>query len=44
MVTHGIDGIAEDQVFQATVAMRPHDHQVGIHLAGIAHDFAVGTS
>jgi hypothetical protein len=44
MVAHGIDGIAEDQVFQAAVAVRAHDHQIGIHFAGVAHDFAVGAS
>jgi hypothetical protein len=44
MVAHRIDGIAEDQVFQAAMAMRPHDHQIGIHLVGVAHDFTVGAS
>jgi len=44
MVAHGIDGIAENQVFQAPVAMRPHNHQIGIHLARVAHNFAVGAS
>jgi len=43
-MAHGIDGIAQDQVFQTAVAVRPHDHEIGIHLLGVAHDFAVGTS
>ena len=40
IVTHGVDGIAEDEVFQSAVAVRAHDDQVGTDFMRIADDLA----
>ena len=34
-----VDGVAEDQILQSAMAVRAHDHQVGLDFRGIAHDF-----
>src|ERR1019366_9575047 len=42
MMPYGTDGGAEDQVLQSAVAVRAHDHQVGVDLLGVTQDFLGG--
>src|ERR1035437_5517219 len=42
MMPHGTDSGAEDQVLESAVAVRAHDHQVGIDLLGVTQDFQIG--
>src|ERR1017187_28455 len=42
IVAHRVDGIAENQVFEPSVAVRPHDDQIGLDFTGIAYDFLLG--
>ena len=41
-MTHRIDRISEDQVFQTAVAVGAHDEQIRMDFAGVAHDFPAG--
>ena len=38
-MTNAVNGGAEDQVFQAGMSVRPHDHQIGLERASRANDF-----
>src|ERR1039458_429617 len=42
VVAHGVNGVAENQIFQATVAVSAHDDQVGLDLARVADDLLAG--
>ena len=44
MMANRIDGVAKDEVFDASVAMSAHNHQIGIHFTRVAHDLAVRMS
>jgi hypothetical protein len=35
-VADSVDGISEDHVLGSPVAVRPHDDQIGLDLAGLA--------
>src|ERR1039457_35014 len=42
VVAHGINGVAENQIFQATVAVSAHDDEVGLDLVRVADDLLAG--
>jgi len=42
LVTYCINCSPENDVFQALMAVSPHDHQVGLELFGITHDSVLG--
>src|SRR5438046_3122197 len=41
VVPDGVDRVAENEVFQPSVAVRPHDYEVRVNLTGVAHDLAL---
>jgi hypothetical protein len=42
VVTDRVNSVAEDQVLETAVAVRPHNYQVRVYLVGITDDLLLG--